>query len=148
VGKILTAIKHCGKILQERRLAAKMGTGIKVATFQQRFAALFEESGKTIMELSKELHISNQTVSAWKTGARSPKEPTVIAIAKHFKVNVAWLMGYDVDKMEPEEETRPIFTPDSEMWRLIITNMTIEDYEMVRDAFNRTERRLREEGRL
>ena len=125
-----------------------MGTGLKVATFQQRFAALFEESGKTIMELSKELHISNQTVSAWKTGARSPKEPTVIAIAKHFKVNVAWLMGYDVDKMEPVEESRPIFTPDSDKWRLIITNMTLEDYEMVRDAFNRTERRLREEGKL
>ena len=125
-----------------------MGTGLKVATFQQRFAALFEESGKTIMELSKELHISNQTVSAWKTGARSPKEPTIIAIAKHFKVNVAWLMGYDVDKMEPVEESRPIFTPDSDKWRLIITNMTLEDYEMVRDAFNRTERRLREEGKL
>ena len=46
------------------------------------------------------------------------------------------------------EEIRPIFTPDSDKWRLIITNMTIEDYEMVRDAFNRTERRLREEGRL
>lgn len=125
-----------------------MGTGLKVATFQQRFATLFEESEKTIIELSKELHISNQTVSAWKTGARSPKEPTVIAIAKHFKVNVAWLMGYDVDKMEPVEESRPIFTPDSDKWRLIITNMTIEDYEMVRDAFNRTERRLREEGKL
>ena len=125
-----------------------MGTGLKVATFQQRFAALFEESGKTIMELSKELHISNQTVSAWKTGARSPKEPTIIAIAKHFKVNVAWLMGFDVEKLEPVEETRPIFTPDSDKWRLIITNMTLEDYEMVRDAFNRTERRLREEGKM
>lgn len=125
-----------------------MGTGLKVATFQQRFATLFEESGKTIMELSKELHISNQTVSAWKTGSRSPKEPTIIAIAKHFKVNVAWLMGYDVDKMEPVEESRPIFTPDSDKWRLIITNMTLEDYEMVRDAFNRTEKKLHEEGKL
>ena len=125
-----------------------MGTGLKVATFQQRFATLFEESEKTITELSKELHISNQTVSAWKTGARSPKEPTVIAIAKHFRVNVAWLMGYDVDKIEPIEESRPIFTPDSDKWRIIITNMTIEDYEMVRDAFNRTEKRLREEGKL
>jgi transcriptional regulator with XRE-family HTH domain len=100
------------------------------------------------MELSKELHISNQTVSAWKTGARSPKEPTVISIAKYFKVHPAWLMGYDVDKLEPVEEVRPIFTPDSEKWRLIITNMTIEDYEMVRDAFNRTERRLHEEGKI
>lgn len=125
-----------------------MGTGIKVATFQQRFAVLFEESEKTITELSKELHISNQTVSAWKTGARSPKEPTIIAIAKHFKVNVAWLMGYDVDKMEPVEITTPIVIPDSNRFREIMENMSVADYELVMDAFARTEKKMREEGKL
>ena len=125
-----------------------MGTGLKVATFQQRFSALFEESEKTIMELSKELHISNQTVSAWKTGARSPKEPTVIAIAKHFKVHPAWLMGYDVDKLEPVESSTPIVIPDSDKFREIMENMSVADYEMVMDAFARTEKKMREEGKL
>lgn len=35
---------------------------IKQSTFQQRFKELFEKSGKTITELSKELHVSNQTL--------------------------------------------------------------------------------------
>lgn len=80
-----------------------MGTGLKVSTFKDRFTSLFEESDKTITELSKDLHVSNQTISAWKTGTRSPKEPTIIAIADHFHVNVQWLMGFDVDK---EQSTR------------------------------------------
>lgn len=125
-----------------------MGTGLKVATFQQRFATLFEESEKTITELSKELHISNQTVSAWKTGARSPKEPTVITIAKYFKVHPAWLMGYDVDKLEPVESPIPIVIPDSDKFRLIMENMSVADYVLVMDAFSRTEKKMKEEGKL
>lgn len=75
----------------------------KVATFKERFSALFDESGKTIVDLSKELHVSNQTVSAWKLGERSPKEPTIIAIANYFGVSVQWLMGFDVDKSQTKE---------------------------------------------
>ena len=51
-------------------------------------------------DLSKDLHVSNQTISAWKVGARSPKEPTIIAIADHFGVSVKWLMGFDVPKYD------------------------------------------------
>lgn len=75
-----------------------MCTGDKVSTFRQRFTELFEESEKTITELANDLHVSNQTISAWKTGVRSPKEPTIIAIAKYFNVTVEWLMGFDVAK--------------------------------------------------
>lgn len=123
-------------------------TGLKVATFKERFNELCENNPQNASGIADDLHVSRQTVSAWRSGYRSPKEPTIIAIAKHFHVTVPWLMGFDVDKLEPVEEVRPIFTPDSDKWRLIITNMTIEDYEMVRDAFNRTERRLHEEGKI
>lgn len=75
-----------------------MKTASKVATFRERLSELFEESEKTNKDLSKELHVSNQTISAWKTGTRSPKEPTIIAIANHFGVSVKWLMGFDVDR--------------------------------------------------
>lgn len=70
----------------------------KVTTFKERFAILCNESEKTITDLSKELHVSNQTISAWKLGTRSPKEPTVIAIANHFHVSVEWLLGFNVPK--------------------------------------------------
>ena len=70
----------------------------KVATFRERFSTLFDESDKTMQDLSKELHVSHQTISAWKMGTRSPKEPTIITIANHFGVSISWLMGFNVER--------------------------------------------------
>lgn len=123
-----------------------MGTGLKVATFQQRFSTLFEESEKTTTALSKELHISNQTVSAWKTGARSPKAPTVIAIAKYFRVNVAWLMGFDVDKYEAMDETNHIVIHNMDQFSHLMQYMTQEEYEYVVAAFDKAHQRMKEKG--
>jgi len=123
-----------------------MGTALKVTTFQQRFSDLFEESEKTIMTLAKELHVSNQTVSAWKTGARSPKEPTIIAIAKHFGVSVEWLMGFDVDKEQPKEQDRKIVIPDSELFKKITEHMSYDDYQTVMAIYSKTYERMKEEG--
>lgn len=80
-----------------------MPTGEKIKSFRDRFSQLVEESGKTITEIAKELHVSGQTVSAWKLGVRSPKEPTIISIANYFNVNVKWLMGFDVPRDAYEE---------------------------------------------
>lgn len=77
-----------------------MSTSLKVSTFRERFTELYSESEKTMKDLSKDLHVSNQTISAWCVGTRSPKEPTIIAIADHFDVNVKWLMGFDVPKYD------------------------------------------------
>ena len=73
----------------------------KISTFRERFVELCESSGKTNTELAKELHVSNQTISAWKTGVRSPKEPVVESIANYFRVSPKWLMGFDVNKDAP-----------------------------------------------
>lgn len=73
----------------------------KVSTFRERFSQLVEESGKTTVEIAKHLKVSNQTVSAWRTGSRSPKDLTVYAIAEYFNVRLSWLMGYDDPKKRP-----------------------------------------------
>ena len=70
----------------------------KVATFRERITELLDECDQTASVLAKNLHVSRQTLSAWKTGVRSPKEPTIIAIARYFGVNELWLMGFDVQK--------------------------------------------------
>ena len=75
-----------------------MFTEKKVATFRERFTELFDESEKTSTELGKEIHVSNQTISAWKNGTRSPKDLTIKAIADYFHVNYLWLWGFDVEK--------------------------------------------------
>lgn len=138
----------------------------KVSTFQERFAELFSESKKTTRELAEELHVSNQTVSAWKTGARSPKEPTVIAIAQHFGVSEMWLMGYDVKKKaqaEPQLVGDPsldlevvaarsrippkgMTVPDSSLFGRMISVMSAEEIATVTGIFAKAFEKLEEKN--
>ena len=83
---------------------------LKVTTFRERFSELLGESDQSTADLAKALHVSRQTVSAWKTGERSPKEPTIIAVARYFRVDEMWLMGFDVEKESVawrKDETQP-----------------------------------------
>ena len=121
-----------------------MFTGKRVATFQERFSQLVEESGKSLVQLSKEIHMSNQALSTWRTGQRTPKEPTIIALANFFNVNVGWLMGFDVIK----KANRHIIVSNSEIFRKIINAMDPSDYETVMKIFEKTEIAMRERGEL
>lgn len=73
-------------------------TNKKIKTFRERFVELCDESPLGTVSLADKLHVSRQTINAWKVGTRSPKDLTVIAIAKHFGVSVEWLMGFDSPK--------------------------------------------------
>ena len=117
-----------------------------VSNFRERFSQLFEESEKSTTALGKDLHVSNQTISAWKTGARSPKEPTIIAVAKYFNVNPAWLVGFDVEREAPKKD-RPIVIPDTERFSRAMQYMTPEDYDMVMSAFERAYKKMDERDR-
>ena len=97
-----------------------MNSGLKNSTFRERFYELISSTDKPMKDFSKDLHVSNQTISAWKTGARSPKEPTIIAIANHFGVSVQWLMGFDV----PKNARAPVDpVPDSDPEISIVSGM-------------------------
>ena len=122
--------------------------GEKIQTFQERFSTLVDESEKTLTQLSKELHMSNQTLSAWRNGTRSPKEPTIIAIAEYFDVDVRWLMGFDVEKESNRKEQRKVVIPDSNLFRKLIFAMSPTDYTTMMQIFERTERKLKEKGEL
>ena len=66
--------------------------------FPARFTQLVDEYGGTIPDLANALRVSKQTISAWKSGARSPKQPTVEHVARFFDVSIPWLMGLDVPR--------------------------------------------------
>ena len=121
-----------------------MFTGKKISDFQHRFSQLVEESGKSLVQLSKELHVSNQALSSWRTGIRSPKEPTIIAVADYFNVNVQWLMGFDVVK----KANRYVIISNSDLFRKILMAMEPKDYETVMKIFEKTEIAMRERGEL
>lgn len=73
-----------------------MLTGKKVTTFKERLSDLCDFSPLSDTDLAAKLKVSKQTLSAWRCGTRSPKEPTIIALAQYFGVSVEWLMGFDV----------------------------------------------------
>lgn len=80
-----------------------MYTKERVTTFKERFSDLIAEQPFNATELSKLLGVSRQTISAWKTGERSPKMPTVETIARFFNVDIGWLCGFDVPRNQKEE---------------------------------------------
>lgn len=98
-------------------------TGKKISTFKERFTMLCESNPKGTTSLANDLHVSRQTVNAWKAGTRSPKEPTVLAIANYFRINVKWLMGFDVPKrgfdLKYFDEEPPDETPQTEEARIL-----------------------------
>lgn len=81
-------------------------TGKKISSFQARFSELCNADPRNDSGIAAALHVSRQTVHYWKLGERSPKTPTVIAIADYFGVDVAWLMGFDVEKFDHPKETK------------------------------------------
>jgi len=74
-------------------------TGKKVSTFRERFTELCEADSKNATAMANALHVSKQTISAWKSGTRSPKDLTIVAISEYFNVSIPWLMGFDEPKM-------------------------------------------------
>ena len=71
-------------------------TGFKVTSFTSRLNELVEKSGQSLSQIANELGVSKQAISAWQTGTRTPKSPTIETIARYFSVDIAWLNGYDV----------------------------------------------------
>ena len=118
---------------------------MKVATNQERLNELFDDDPRNDTAIAKALGVSKQTISAWRQGIRSPKKSVLVQIAEEFRVSIEWLMGFDVEKTGGSKRG-PIVIPDTEMFRRVMENMTAADYEMVMEAFTRTQERMREMG--
>ena len=124
-------------------------SGLKVTTFRERFIELCDSDPKNDSGIANALHVSRQTVCSWKSGARSPRQPTIVSIANYFNVDIAWLMGFDVEKeAKPTHESNIIALKDSKELVKLITAMTPEDYTMVMAAIDRTYKRLKAEGKM
>ena len=118
---------------------------MKIATSQERICELLDADSRSLTAIAKDLGVSKQAVSAWKTGVRSPKKSVMVKIAETYHVSIEWLMGFDVDRNGNE---RPLFIPDAEIFRKIIMSMSPEDYRTVMQIFEKTEQRLRLLGKL
>lgn len=101
----------------------------KVTDFRNRFGVLCSENEKPITDLAKELHVSYQTISAWRLGTRSPKEPTIIAIAHHFGIQPLWLMGFDCPRTAGHAEASDPLTTEGRVIASIIDRLSKKQRE-------------------
>lgn len=118
---------------------------MKTSTLQERLNELFDADSRTDTAIASELGVSKQTISAWRKGERSPKKSMILHISELYHVSIEWLMGYDVKKTFSSSRG-PIFVPDSSKFAAIMQYMSVDDYKMVIDAFNRTYEKMKEKG--
>lgn len=116
---------------------------MKIATNQERLNELFDSDPKNDTAIATDLGVSRQTISAWRKGIRSPKKQMLIKMSEKYNVNIEWLMGFDVDRTQAADRT--IVVPNTERFVKLVHYMPTEDYVMVMEAFERAERRLKEE---
>ena len=67
-----------------------------VSTFSKRLKEAMGNISTT--ELADKIGMSKQAVSTYTTGIRTPKTPTIKAIAQLLNVSEVWLCGYNVEK--------------------------------------------------
>lgn len=68
-----------------------------MADFTSRFNEVSSRHSGNDTSLGTALGVSKQTISAWRTGVRSPKKPHIVAIAEYFNVSIPYLMGWSDD---------------------------------------------------
>ena len=86
-------------------------TGTKITTFECRIGELLDRMSGSDSDKAKLLGVSRQTISAWRTGVRSPRQPMIEHIASVFNVSVQWLMGFDVPPQEFQFSSHPDILP-------------------------------------
>ena len=118
---------------------------MKVATLQERLNALFDSDPRNDTAIAAALGVSKQTVSAWRSGDRSPAKKMVMKISEMYQVSLEWLMGFDVEK-QFGPLTQPMVIPNTEGFKQIISYMSHDDYVTMMQIFERAYEKMKEMG--
>ncbi len=70
---------------------------MKTNKFVARLTELLNSCGKKQNEISKDLQISKQKLSKWKTGYNEPCLDEIIKLADYFNVSADYLLGIKDD---------------------------------------------------
>ena len=63
--------------------------------FIPRLTSLIKNSGKTQTEICKELGISKQKMTNWKSGYTQPSIDDIVMLARYFGVTTDYLLGLE-----------------------------------------------------
>lgn len=67
------------------------------------FERLMNEAGETHYQVAKATGVSQSTLSDWKLGKTTPRNPTLKKLADHFGVSVSYLKGEAAEKTAKEK---------------------------------------------
>lgn len=112
--------------------------------FQYRLQKAIAAKGITASELSRLSGVGKADISNYINGKYLAKQDKVLMMARALDVDPGWLLTGE----EPvsNDQRTPIFIPDSETFVKITSNMSVADYRMVMEAFDRTYKKMQEKG--
>ena len=130
-------------------------------TIGDKIKRLRKERGMTQEELGAMIGVQKAAINKYETGiVINLKREVISKLAQALDVNPVWLMD-EADGWPPvpsthtliarafyEDQRRRIVIPDTDLFRRIMENMSVADYEIVMDAFYRTEQKMKEKGLL
>ena len=67
----------------------------EVGIFAERLKDLRIDKGLSLMQLSKEIGVSDITISRWENQLRIPNIESLILLAKYFNVTADYLLGLE-----------------------------------------------------
>ncbi len=80
----------------------------KVSVFKERLDAALQVRNMRPIDLAHKIHISEATISQYRSGYAEPKGDRLIEIANALDANPAWLMGLNVSMDVGKKETEAI----------------------------------------
>lgn len=69
-----------------------------IESFAERLKELMADSNENTYTLAEAVFMTPGTISKYTNAKMEPSRKTIELLAKYFRVNPVWLMGYDVDK--------------------------------------------------
>lgn len=102
----------------------------QVSNFTDRFKDLMR--GTTVTQASEFLGVGKATVSSYLSGARTAKASFLQRIADAYKVDVLWLMGYDVSKHKETPGIAESLSPDKQYLIDTVMSMTEDEVRALR----------------
>ncbi|MFZ5645782.1 MAG: LexA family protein [Bacillota bacterium] len=88
-------------------------TSFNLLKFAERLKELMADSNENTYTLAEAVFMSPGTISKYANGKMEPSRKAIELLAKYFRVNPVWLMGYEVDKwldgQAPKVKNIPFF---------------------------------------
>ena len=115
-------------------------------TLYERIRKLRIEAGMSQDELAKAMGYKDRSmITKIETGKVDISQKKILAFADVLNTTPGYLMGWTDEKNEEHQKVIPIVVPDNERFVKLVSYMPQDEYFMVMQAFERAEKRLKEE---